>query len=172
MRFRTQHRFRAPIGAVVGVLVDPGFHEELELPDVRLLDVVEHRDDRDGALLALRYEYVGRLDANVRRLLRGHRLTWVQELAVEPATGEGPPAWRERSGRLTFAAENATDRLHGEAGFRLLAEADQTVWDLSGQVKVRVPLVGASAERAITAGFLERLDIEVGEVAERLGTQG
>ena len=168
MRFRTQHRFGAPVGAVVDVLVDPDFHRELELPDARLLDVVDHRDDGDGAFLALRYEYVGRLDANVRRLLRGRRLTWIQELTVERPTGSGTPAWRERGGSLTFAAENAPDRLHGEAGFGLHAEEDHAVWDLEGEVTVRVPLVGAGAERAITAGFLERLDVEVAAVRERL----
>ena len=164
MRFRTQHRFPAPVEAVVDVLFDPEFHRELELPDVRLLDVVDHRDDADAAFLALRFEYVGRLDANVRRLLRGRRLTWVQELAVE----RGSPEDGEDNGRLGFAAENAPDRLYGEAGFRLYAEDGQTVWDLSGEVKVRVPLVGAGAERAITAGFVERLEVEVGAIGERL----
>ena len=163
MRFRTQHRFPAPVGAVVDILLDPEFHRELELPDVRLLDVVEHGDDGDAAVLVLRFEYVGRLDPNLRRLLRGRRLTWVQELAVDRSTGEG---------RLTFAAENAPDRLHGEAGFRLHAEEGDTMWDLSGDVKVRVPLVGPGAERAVTAGFLDRLDVEVGQITERLRTPG
>ena len=163
MRFRTQHRFGAPVGAVVDVLVDPGFHRELQLPDVRLLDVVEHRGDGRAALLALRFEYVGRLDPNIRRLLRGRPLTWVQELAVERVTGDG---------RLKFAAENAPDRLHGEAAFRLHPDEGHTVWDLWGDVKVRVPLVGPGAERAVTAGFLERLDVEVGEIAERLCPPG
>jgi Protein of unknown function (DUF2505) len=172
VRFRTQHRFRASVDAVVDVLVDPEFHQELALPDVRLLDVVDQRDDGDAAFLALRYEYVGRLDANVGRLLRGRRLTWIQELGVERATGDGPPAWRERSGRLRFAAENAPDRLHGDARFGLHADEDHTVWDLSGDVKVRVPLVGPGAERAITAGFLERLEVEVREIAERVRPPG
>ena len=158
-----QHRFPAPVGAVVDVLVDPGFHRELELPDVRLLGVVDHRDDGDAGLLALRFEYVGRLDANVRRLLRGRRLTWIQEITVERTTG---------TGTLAFAAENAPDRLHGEAELRLHPEQDGTVWDLSGEVTVRVPLVGPSAERAITAGFLARLEVEVEEITERLATGG
>jgi hypothetical protein len=172
VHFRKQHRFPAPVGAVVDVLVDPGFHRQLELPDVRLLEVVDHRDDGDAALLALRFEYVGRLDANVRRLLRGRRLTWIQELSVERVTGDGPPAWRERNGRLTFAAENAPDRFYGAAEFRLHPEEDDTVWDLWGDVNVRVPLVGAGAERTVTAGFLERLGVEVREITERLRTPG
>jgi hypothetical protein len=172
VRFRTQYRFRAPVGAVVDVLVDPGFHRELELPDVRLLDVVEHRNDGDAALIALRFEYVGRLDAGVRRLLRGRRLTWIQELTIERVGGDRPPASRERTGTLTFAAEDAPDRLHGEAGLRLYAEDDGTVWDLWGEIKVRVPLVGSGAERAITAGVLERLDVQVRELAERLHSRG
>ncbi len=163
MRFRTQHRFSAPVGAVVDVLSDPSFHRDLELPDVRLLDVVKHSDDGNTALLSLRFQYVGRLDANVRRLLRGRRLTWIQTLTAERASSEG---------RLSFAAENAPDRLHGSARFTLQPDGDQTVWELDGEVRVRVPLVGGGAERAVTRGFLERLEIEVRHANERLGTGG
>ncbi len=78
MRFDTEHRFAAPVRAVADVLVDPAFHRGLQLPDLRLLDVVDHQDDGDDALLSLRYEYVGHLDPVVRRLLGDRRLTWLQ----------------------------------------------------------------------------------------------
>ncbi len=163
MRFQAEHRFAAPPPAVADVLVDPAFHRDVELPDVRLLGVVDHRDDGDDALLSLRYQYVGQLDPVVRRLLGDRRLTWVQDLAVARATSVG---------RLTFAVEGNPQRLHGVARFTLRPDGEQTVWQLEGEVKVRVPLVGASAERRVLGGFLQRLDVEARHVSDRLGGRG
>lgn len=160
MRFHAEHRFLAPVGAVTDVLVDPAFHQELELPDLRLLEVVDHRDGSDGAFLALRYSYVGHLDPVVSRLLGGQRLTWLQEMEVDRVTG---------AGQLRFAVEGAGDRLRGVARFRLAAEDDETVWALDGELRVRVPLVGGAAERRIVAGFLDRLQLEAQQISERLG---
>ncbi|HEX2273619.1 MAG TPA: DUF2505 family protein [Acidimicrobiales bacterium] len=160
MRFHAEHRFAAPVEAVIQVLVDPVFHRGLELPDLQLLDVVDHRDDGRDALLVLRYAYVGHIDPIASRLLGGQRLTWVQELAVDRATG---------AGHLGFAVEGGGDRLHGLAQFTLGAEGDETVWALRGEVKVRVPLVGGSAERRILAGFLQRLALEAQLITDRLG---
>ena len=159
MRLQAEHRFDAPARAVADVLVDPAFHREVELPDLRLLDVVDHRDDGDDALLSLRYEYVGQLDPVVRRLLGDRQLTWVQELAVDRMSG---------AGRLTFSVEGSPGRLHGVAYFTLRPDGEQTVWRLDGEVRVRVPLVGGSAERRVLAGFRARLDREARHMGERL----
>ncbi len=159
MRFQVEHRFRAPVRAVADLLVDPDFHRGLELPDVELLDVVDHRDDGEEALLALRYEYVGRLDPAARRVLGGRRLTWLQEVTLDREAG---------GGRLAFAAEGNGDRLNGAADFVLRAEHDEVVWELAGEVRVRVPLVGGSAERRVLTGVLRRLEIEARRMAEEL----
>jgi hypothetical protein len=159
VRFQAEHRFPGPVGAVVDVLVDPAFHRGLELPDLHLVDVVDQRDDGDGALLALRYAYVGAIDPIAARLLGGQRLTWLQELVVDRATGRG---------HLAFGVDGGRDRLKGLAEFTLSADGDDTVWALKGQLRVRVPLVGGTAERRIVAGFLERLAIEARHVTDRL----
>ncbi len=163
MRFQVEHRFAAPVGAVADVLVDPAFHRDLELPDLRLLEVVDHRDDGDDALLSLRYEYVGHLDPVVRRLLGDRRLTWVQELVVGRSRG---------AGRLTFAVEADRDRLHGVAHFTLRPENEETVWALHGEVRVAIPLVGRTAERRVLAGFLARLGLEARHISDHLAARG
>jgi hypothetical protein len=160
VRFQAEHRFAAPVPAVTEILVDPGFHRGLELPDLELLDVVDHRDDGRDAVLALRYAFVGHVDPIVTRLLGGRQLRWVQELALDRATGDG---------HLSFAVDGGGDRLRGLARFTVHPDGDETVWALRGDVKVRVPLVGGSAERRIVAGFLRRLDIQAERLAERLG---
>lgn len=159
MRFQAQHRLPAPVGAVADLLVDPEFNRGLALPDVELLDVVEHRVDGDAGALSLRYAFVGRLDPVAQRLLGGQRLTWTQELGVDRATGDG---------RLTFAVDGSAGRLRGAADFTLRPEAGQTVWDVRGELRVRVPLVGGTAERRIVAGFLERLELEAQQITDRL----
>ena len=163
MRFQAEHRFAAPVRAVADVLVDPAFHRGLDLPDLRLLDVVDHRDDVEDALLSLRYEYIGQLDTVVRRLVGDRRLTWLQELVVDRTSG---------TGQLTFAVEGHRDRLHGVAHFTLRADDKQTVRLLQGEVRVRIPLVGSTAERRIVAGFLDRLDLEARRLSDRLSAAG
>lgn len=163
VRFQVEHRFAAPVPAVAELLVDPGFHRGLRLPDLELLDVVDHRDDGEAALLSLRYAYLGQIDPIASRLLGGRRLAWVQELTVDRVTGDG---------HLSFAVEGGGDRLHGLARFTLHAEGVETVWALRGEIRVRVPLVGGTAERRILAGFLQRLDLEARHLAERLRADG
>ncbi len=159
MHFQDEHRFPAPVGAVADLLVDPTFHRRLELPDLRLLEVVDHGDDGTDALLSLRYEYIGQLDPLARRVLGGGRLTWIQTLVIGRSAG---------SGRLTFADEGTRRRLDGRAEFTLLADQDETVWELRGEVRVGVALIGGRAEPRIVAGFLRRLDIEAQAMTDRL----
>ena len=159
MRFQAEHRFPAAPEAVAELLVDPEFHEGLELPDLALLGVVDHRADGAEALLSLRYEYVGHLEPVAQRLVGRAQLTWIQEAVVDRVTGDG---------RLRFAVEGHRDRLYGGAQFTLRPDVDDTVWALHGEVKVRVPLVGSTAERRILDGVLRRLDIEAQQMTERL----
>lgn len=89
MRFHAEHRFAAPVGAVVGLLVDSDFHRQLELPDVDLMEVVDSRTEGDQSRLRVRYEFVGHLDPIGKRLLGGRDLTWLQELQLDRTTGSG-----------------------------------------------------------------------------------
>jgi hypothetical protein len=94
MRFAAEHRFAAPVDAVIAGLTDPEFHRGLQLPDLKLLDV-DVQPDQSETVLRLRYDFVGHLDPLARRLLGGRQLTWLQELRLD---GSG-------TGRLTFDGE-------------------------------------------------------------------
>jgi len=164
MRFHAEHRFPGSVSAVGALLVDPEFHRELELPDLRLLEVVD--GDTGGSVssgeshLRLRYDFVGHLDPLASKLLAGRRLTWVQDLRVDRSRG---------TGRLSFEAEAAPDRLHGAADMVLESVDGGTVRRLDGELVVAVPLMGRRAEGRIVPGVLRRLDIEAVAMAERLG---
>jgi hypothetical protein len=150
MHFTAEHRFAAPVDAVIAGLTDPAFHRGLQLPDLKLLDA-DVQPNQSETVLRLRYDFVGHLDPLARRLLGGRRLTWLQELRVDRASG---------AGRLTFAAEADPRRLHGRADVVIEPDDGGTRRTLDGELVVEVPIVGGNAERRIVPGLLRRLDIE------------
>jgi hypothetical protein len=158
VRFAAEHRFDAPVDAVIAGLTDPAFHRELQLPDLKLLDVDEHTNQTE-TVVRLRYDFVGQLDPFARRLLGDRRLTWLQELRLDRATG---------AGRLTFKAETDPRRLHGRAEVTLKPDDGGTRRTLDGDLVVAVPVVGSRAERSIVPGLLRRLDIEADALDRRL----
>jgi hypothetical protein len=186
VRFHTEHVLPGTPAAVVAVLGDPGFYRQLELPDLRLLEVrpvsvsgIGDPSRSDGAPVALledrglvlRYEFTGDLDVVALRLLGGERPTWLQEVHLRGASG----------GWLRFAAEANPRLLHGSADFFLEPrehdrqdgpDGDATdvasLRRLEGELTVALPVVGGMAERRIVAGVLTRLDVEADAVARLL----
>lgn len=162
MRFRAEHDFDAPVDRVAALLTDPEFHRHLELPDLSLPEIVASTVDGDTAHLQLRYEFVGQLDPIASRLLGGRRLTWLQDLDLDRATG---------AGRLKFAAEADPKRLHGRADFTLrpaAADGGRSVRRLDGVLTVALSMVGSMAERRIVPGLQRRLDIEAAALDRQL----
>jgi hypothetical protein len=164
MRFRAEQRFAGATPRAVGaLLVDPGFERAVELPDLALPSVVEHRTDGATTVLRLRYEFVGHLDPIAQKLLGGRRLTWVQTLELDVEAGRGD---------LSFAAEADPRRLHGSATVVLEADGTDTVRRFDGELVVKAPMVGGMAERRIVPGLLRRLDVEADAVRARLAHAG
>src|SRR5439155_18939072 len=161
MRFETEHDFAAPCAAVAALLCDPDFHTQLALPDLSLPTVVAHADDGSTRELTLRYEYVGQLDPIARKVIAGRQLTWIQALRLDTTTFKGT---------LTFSAEAAPDRLNGQADLALVADGDARCHRrIAGDLHVRVPLIGGTAERRVVPGLLIRLDVEAATLAAKLG---
>jgi hypothetical protein len=161
VRFHAEHHFAGPVEALTALLLDPGFHTQLPLPDVALPEVVEATTQGDEDVLRLRYEYTGQLDPIARRLLGNRKLTWLQELRIDREIG---------TGRLNFHAEADPNRLHGSANVRLEATdgGAGSQRRLEGNLKVAVPVVGGTAERRIIEGLLRRLDVEARALDQRL----
>ena len=163
MRFRADHHFSAPPAEIARRLADPDFHRSLSLPDVGRPEVLEVAERDGGPVLRLRYEFTGHLDPVARRLV-GSRLAWVQEVALDRSG---------RAGTLRFEAEIDPRRMHGQARFDLIEEAEEgmgigTRRHLDGELVVAVPGIGGMAERRIVPGVLRRLDIEAEVLEQRL----
>ena len=152
MRFHAEHEFPGSVSEVADILCDPAFHTTLDLPDMSRPEVVERLESGSARTLRLRYEFVGHLDPIAKRLLGGRRLTWIQELRLDRDTGIGA---------LTFAAEAEPNKLYGNADVALTASgASRTRRSVAGDLYVKVPLVGGTAERRIAPGLVARMDVE------------
>lgn len=160
MDFTVDHEFPAPPAAVAAVLCDPAFHTSLELPDLSVPEVVEHSNDGTTSVLRLRYEFVGHLDPVAKKILSGQKLTWIQTLTFDHAANRG---------RLEFAAESGADRLYGNAQVALVAlDGERSRRHITGELHVKVPLVGGMAEKRIVPGLVRRLDVEAAACAARV----
>jgi len=164
VHFTAEHDFPGSCAAVAAVLCDPDFQTQLALPDLSLPTVVSHVDDGTTKELTLRYEYTGQLDPIARKVIAGRQLTWIQALRLDTQTYQGT---------LTFSAEAAPDRLNGKADISLVADGnDRCERHIRGDLYVRVPLVGSTAERRIVPGLVARLDVEAAALAARLKRLG
>ena len=155
-----EHEFEASPADVIDVQLDPQFQRALELPDLGPADVVEASSQGSVRVLRLRYEFVGHLDPVAKKLLGSRSLTWLQDLRVDTATSRGT---------LHFGAEADPNRLNGDANLTYDARPDgTTVRRIEGELHVRVPLIGGSAEKRIVPGLVRRLDVEAAALARAL----
>jgi hypothetical protein len=163
VKFSVTHEFAASPGEVIAVLCDPEFHTHLDLPDLSRPEVVEADTDAPVRVLVLRYEFVGHLDAVAKKLLGNRKLTWRQELRMDTTTA---------SGTLSFAAEADPNKLSGDATVVLEKKGDGTTRGIDGELRVRVPLIGGTAEKRIVPGLVRRLGVEAAALASRIAGPG
>jgi hypothetical protein len=164
MRFSADHVLPGPPADVVAVWLDPRFHETLDLPDLSRPEVVEASTTGTASLLRLRYEFTGHLDPVVRKLLGNRKLTWIQDLHFDMVMMRG---------RLTFAAEADAKRLYGDADVTLESTGgNETRRHITGELHVRIPVIGGSGEKRIVPGLVTRLDVEAAALAEALKARG
>lgn len=164
MHFEVEHEFPAPPAKVGDVLCDAAFHTQLDLPDLSRPEVVESSVDGTTRLLRLRYQYIGSLDPIARKILGGRKLTWIQELRLDTTT---------HTGTLSFSAEEDAGRLYGAAEVAIVAvDGDErSRRHIGGDLHVRVPLVGGTAERRIVPGLVRRLDVEATALSKALAAR-
>ena len=160
MEFERVHEFTATVEQVASVMSDPGFQSRLALPDLDPPDVVAHEVDGSAHRLTLRYAYVGQLDPIAQRVVAGRAITWVQDLRIDVVTG---------AGTLGFSADGVGGRAEGTAAVTIASTGDASCRrTIRGDFRIRIPLLGGKAERAIVPGLERRLDVEAAAVAAAL----
>jgi Protein of unknown function (DUF2505) len=155
MRFAIDQAIASPPDAVAATYADPDFYSTLvDLPNLGTPEVLSHDVDGDTVELRIRYRLVRDLSAPVRAVVDPKKLTW-----VEVSTHRVPDL------EVTFVVEpdNYADRFKGSGSYRFDAsgDGDGTVRHGTGDVSVRMPLVGRRVEQAIVAELQEHLASEV-----------
>jgi len=160
VQFEREHEFAGTVEQVASLMSDPNFQTMLDLPDLARPDVVAHEVDGTTHRLTLRYEYIGQLDPIAQKVVGGRKLTWVQDLRIDVATGVGT---------LGFTADGVGGRADGTATVAITATGDASCRrEIRGDFRIKIPLVGGKAEKAIVPGLERRLDVEASEVAAEL----
>ena len=153
MRFRLEHRFDAPLERVERAILDPSFDAQLaELPNVKERSVLEHEDRPDGSVhRKVRYRLHASLPSAVTRVIGTHDVQWVEASDFDPATH----TWR-----FEIHPDLRGVGFDCRGTITLRSQGPGTVRELSGEVKVKVPLLGGRVEKAIVEGLTENMDAE------------
>jgi hypothetical protein len=161
VRFSVEHRFAAPLDAVERSMTDPEFFAQLrDLPGIEAPVLLARREQPGSVELAVRYVFSGDLPSVARRVLGRGELAWVQRSTVD----------LERHRTDFTIVPEAHAELLTCTGVYLLRRTSplpptgdddgETARTISGELRVRVPVLGGRAERAIVSGLVERLDAE------------
>ncbi len=161
MRFELTQRFAASAASVDDAYATAALYPTLVgLPKLGRIEVLHAERQGDRARLSIRFAFTGELPAAVTAVVDPERLTWVQETDHDLASGTTtfrlvPDHYPDRlsaSGRTTIAPVGAG--------------AERVV---SGELKVRAPLVAGRVEQAIVSGLEEYLVAEAPAVDRFLG---
>ncbi len=151
MRFSITQRFTgATPREVIEAYTDPDLYATFEgLTKVDTPEVVSREADGDRVSLTVRMRFIAELNAAARRVVDPAKLAWLQaeqyDLAALRAT-------------VVFQPENYADRFSSSGGYRFTADPNDsttTVRTISGDLRVRMLLVGGQVEGALVSGLKE-----------------
>jgi hypothetical protein len=152
VRFELEHRLPGPVDEVLDVLVDPDFVPRLAaLPRVEP-QLLDHRAEGRVVRQRVRYRFTGDLPGAVTAVLDPDRLTWVDDVAYDLA---------QATSSFRIVPDHYPQRLSCAGTMRFVGQGDRSTRRVHGELRVRYPLVGRTAERAILAGIEEHLAAEV-----------
>ena len=159
MRFQLQQRIAAPVDAVVAAFVDPGFYESLEaLPNLGRPELLSREEKGSIVQMRVRYRFTGQLSAAVRAAIDPKRLTWVEEADHDLAAHHVS---------FRMIADHYADRFTSSGTYRFDPAGEAaTTRNCTGDIEIRMPLVGRRVENAIVSGLREHLGSEV-DLVER-----
>ena len=148
MRFRLEQRIPADPDAVQAAVLQPGYFDQLAtLPKLGNPQLLSQDHSDDCVVQRVRYAFVGELSGSVRKVVDPDRLTWVEESEVELSA---------RTTRFKIDPDHYGSMLTASGVIQVIEDGEGgSVRTASGELTVRVPLVGSKVERAIVSGLEE-----------------
>lgn len=163
MRFRLEHHFEAPVAVVEATMADPDYLASVVLPDVGRAELIERVESPGRLLMRTRHHYTGELDSLARRVLGSTDVGWDQEVTIDTAGHQA---------QLRIIPLVAAGQFSCSGTYRFLDHEGATIRTLEGELRLKVPLIGAMAERRVGDGMVRRMEIEARQLAEWLGRSG
>ena len=147
MRFEIVQDLSASPEALDGALVDPAFLVRMaELPKLGSAEVLTQERDGDVVRQDVRYLFVAELSSAVTRVVDPKKLTWVERSVCDLAAHRT---------ECEIRPDNYGGLLAGRYDAVIVATDGGARRTLTGDVKVKMPLVGGKVERAIVGGLEE-----------------
>jgi hypothetical protein len=161
LQFDATQTFDAPTERVVAIYADAATYEKLgQQGKLSAPELVSHDEDEGGVVrIALRYRYVGDLPGGAGRFVKSDRLSWVQDSRFDLSAG---------TQSIAILPDNYADRFRASAEATTASSASGATRRVTGEVRIRIPLVGGKVERAIVEGLVEHLDEEATAIAALL----
>ncbi|MFZ4516023.1 MAG: DUF2505 domain-containing protein [Acidimicrobiia bacterium] len=145
------HTFLAPVAAVAHAMADPEFYSALRLANVEPPIVLETSAVGTTLQIRVAYQYSGSINPFARSILGTDQFSWEQALTIDATTGLGT---------LRIVPAVQPGAMHCEGTVQLVAIPEGTRRTLTAQLRIRIPLLGGRAERAIAPEILKQLDVE------------
>jgi hypothetical protein len=147
--------------AVDGALVDPAFLVRMaELPKLGSAEVLSQAREGDVVHQDVRYLFQAELSAAVTRVVDPERLTWVERSVCDLATHRT---------QCEIRPDNYGGMLSGRYDAVIVVTGGGSRRTLTGDLRVKLPLVGGKVERAIVGGLEENAAAQTALVEDFLG---
>ncbi len=152
MQFDATQPFDATPDRVMAIYADPATYEQLgQLGKLSAPELVSQSSEGNVVKIALRYRYVGDLPGGASRFVKADKISWVQDSRFDLDAG---------TQAIAIRPDNYADRFQAGADATFTAQGDGSRRQVTGEVKIRLPLVGGKVERAIVDGLVEHLQEE------------
>ncbi len=166
MQFELEQRIAAAPDAVAAAYADPAFYDTLiGLPELDRPEVLSHESDGEQVKLRIRYRLIRELSPAVRAIVDERKLSW-----VEVSTHD----LRRREVTFRMDPDNYADRFRASGSYRFDASDDGTGTSRhsTGELTIRMPIVGRRVEQAIVDGLQAHLHAEAPLVEQWVAQHG
>lgn len=162
MRFDVKQQFDDDAAAVIACYSSGAMYEQLpEFGRISRPDVLDRTERGDQITLRLRYKFIADLPTAALAIIDPDRLTWVEQTTYNLSA---------LTARTKLLPDHYASKLEASASAKFADRGDGSIRDVSGDLRVRVLLVGGQVERAIVDGLREHLNEEAALVAKILST--
>lgn len=164
MRFSATQHFEASADEVLRAYADDALYPTLVgLPKLGGIEPLERSVSGEIVHQRIRFRFTGHLPGAVTAVVDPEKLSWIQETEHDLDSG---------STTFRLLPDHYPDRLRASGVFEVHADGDGSRREITGEVRVRAPLVAGRVEGAIVSGLKEYLAAEAPRVDAWIAESG